>query len=104
MSTEGYSTLRVETRGAVSRVTLSRSEVHNAFNELLIEELTRAFDTLADAESARVIILTGEGKSFCAGADLNWMKKMAGYGREENLADARRLARMLSAINDCPKP
>ncbi len=103
MAAEEYSTLRVEERDAVCRVTLSRPEVHNAFNETVIAELTSAFRAIADSETIRVAILTGDGKSFCAGADLNWMRKMAGYGTEENLEGARALARMLSTLNDCPK-
>jgi methylglutaconyl-CoA hydratase len=97
-------TLRLEQHGAVATVTLNRPEVRNAFNDTAIAELTEVFTQLRADPSARVVILQAEGKAFCAGADLNWMKKMAGYSHEENLADALGLAKMLRAIYDCPKP
>lgn len=97
--------LRVTTdsRG-VATVTMSRPEVHNAFDDGLIRELEQAFRALSADEAVRVVVLAGEGKSFSAGADLNWMKRMAGYSDEENYADAMGLARMLDAIDRCPKP
>ena len=96
--------LTVSTQGHVARVTLSRPEVRNAFNEVLIAELTAAFTELGQRADLRAIVLAAEGKAFCAGADLNWMKAMAGYSWDENHADATRLADMLWAIYSCPVP
>ena len=93
----------IDEHGA-ARITLTRSEVHNAFNEALVAELTAALDGLAQDERARVVVLSAQGPSFSAGADLNWMKAMAGYSHPENLEDARRLARLMRALNDLPKP
>jgi methylglutaconyl-CoA hydratase len=88
----------------VAEVWLNRPEVRNAFNDGVITELTVAFRTLgADAE-LRAIVLAGNGKAFCAGADLSWMRAMAGYSWEENHADAARLAEMLWTIYSCPVP
>jgi methylglutaconyl-CoA hydratase len=88
----------------VARVTLNRPELHNAFNDQIIAELDQVFSELGQRNDVRVIVLAAEGKSFCAGADLNWMKSMLGYSFEENMADARKLANMLRTINECPKP
>lgn len=88
----------------VANVVLNRAEVHNAFDETLIAELTNAFKTLGADEKVRVIVLSGEGKTFSAGADINWMKKMQSATKEENLEDARKLAQLFKTINDCPKP
>lgn len=96
--------LRLESTGSIARVTLARPDVRNAFNEGLIAELTAAFTTLGQRPDLRAIVLAAEGKAFCAGADLNWMKAMAGYSWEENHADATRLADMLWAIYSCPLP
>ncbi len=98
------SCLTITTTGPVARVTLNRPEVRNAFNETLIEELAAAFIELGQRADLRVIVLAAEGKAFCAGADLNWMKAMAGYSWDENHADATRLADMLWAIYSCPVP
>jgi methylglutaconyl-CoA hydratase len=99
-----HSTIEVTVSGAIARVALNRPDVHNAFDETLIAELTHVVRTL-DADAAiRVLVLAGRGKSFCAGADLNWMKRMAGYSHAENLADANALAAMLSALNNMSKP
>jgi methylglutaconyl-CoA hydratase len=106
--TGSYKTLRIDIDDRVARVTLDRPDVHNAFNEVVIEELTTAFKTvaaLADKPGGlRVVILTGTGKSFCAGADLNWMKKMAGYSYDENVNDALALADLMYAVYTCPLP
>ncbi|WP_322070528.1 enoyl-CoA hydratase/isomerase family protein [Paraburkholderia bannensis] len=99
-----YETLTVEFAGHVATVTLNRPDVRNAFNEAMIADLTAAFTALGARDDVRAIVLAGNGKAFCAGADLNWMRKMAGYSDEENHADALRLAHMLSAIYRCPKP
>ena len=74
-----YSTIQVTARGGIARVTLNRPEVHNAFDETLIAELTEAVRKLDGDAAVRVLVLEGRGRSFCAGADLNWMKRMAGY-------------------------
>src|SRR2546422_2683235 len=96
--------LKVETDKHVARVTLDRPDVHNAFNDELIQLVTDAFTDLGNREEIRVIILAGNGKSFCAGADLNWMKRMVEYSHEQNVEDARSAARMYLAIAKCPKP
>ena len=88
----------------VATVTLNRPEVRNAFNDEVIGELSATFVGLGDREEVRCVVLAGNGPAFCAGADLNWMKRMADYTREENLADAEALARMLRIIYACPKP
>ena len=85
-------------------LTLNRPEIHNAFNDELIEQLTTEFAALQDDEETRLVILAGEGKSFCAGADLNWMKKMKDYSEEENYQDSLKLQGLFQAINDCPVP
>jgi methylglutaconyl-CoA hydratase len=96
--------LKIEPEGALVRIVLNRPEVHNAFNGELIYELRTAFDALAVDGKVRIVILTGAGKSFCAGADLGYMKTMASYGPEENSKDARALSDMFAAIRSCPKP
>ena len=96
--------LKISHDGLVATVTLNRPEVRNAFNEALIAELTAAFSALAEDKTLRAIVLAAEGKAFCAGADLNWMKAMAGYSWDENKADADRLAQMLWTIYSCPVP
>jgi len=83
---------------------MARPEVHNAFNEALIAELHAAFRELGADVGVRVIVLAGEGKSFSAGADLDWMRRMASASEAENRADAERLAAMLRAVAECPKP
>jgi len=97
-------TLKIECQGAVARVTLNRPEVRNAFNDAVIHELTRAFEDLGARHDLRAIQLAAEGKAFCAGADLNWMRAMADYSWEENHQDAGRLAEMLWTIYRCPIP
>lgn len=96
--------LRITVEGACATVTLARPELRNAFNDAVIAELSAAFTALGAREDVRAIVLAAEGPAFCAGADLNWMRRMAGYTREENLADAARLAEMLRLIDTCPKP
>lgn len=89
--------------GPVARVTLNRPQLHNAFDEALIAGLATTFQALHEDDS-RVVILAGAGRSFSAGADLNWMQRAAGYDEERNRADARALELMLRTIDDCPKP
>lgn len=89
---------------AVATVTLNRPEVHNAFDEAAIAELTKLFTQAGDDPSVRAVVLRGNGKSFCAGGDLNWMKRSAGYSFDENVADAMNLGTLLKTINFLPKP
>lgn len=97
--------LRVERpRPGVARVVLDRPQLRNAFDDVLIAKLTEAFDALASDGSVRAVVLAGEGKAFCAGADLSWMKRMVSYGPEENRRDAAALAAMFRRIDSCPKP
>lgn len=84
-------------------VTLNRPDLHNAFNEDMIEEITDAFTSINDGDE-RVVVIKGAGKSFCAGADLNWMKKMKDYTEEENERDARALDEMFYSVYSCSKP
>lgn len=104
MSGPSYRSLRFERQGAVARVALARPEVRNAFDDGLIEELTRAFREAAEDGAIRVVVLSGDGPSFCAGADVAWMRKAGGYSKAENEADAGKMARMLRGIDACPKP
>jgi methylglutaconyl-CoA hydratase len=96
--------LEIAKRDGVARVTLNRPELRNAFDDALIASLKKAFVEIGSDASVRVMILAGNGPAFCAGADLNWMKRMAGYSFDENLADARSLAAMLAALDRLPKP
>jgi methylglutaconyl-CoA hydratase len=93
--------LRVEQDGAVLRVTLARPERRNAFDAELIADLTDAF---ADFGDARAVVLSGEGPSFCAGADVEWQRSSIELTYDENVEDAMRLYRMLEAIDSCPVP
>jgi methylglutaconyl-CoA hydratase len=99
-----YETLQLAAQQGIGVIWMNRPEVRNAFNETMIAELTRAFQA-ADADaSIRAVVLAGHGPAFCAGADLNWMKKMAGYSLKENHADAMQLATMLNTIYMMKKP
>lgn len=93
----------VDERG-VCTVTMNRPDVHNAFDDVLIGRLERLFRGFEHRPEVRVVVLAGNGRSFSAGADLNWMKRMAGYTRQQNFDDAMGLATMLEAIYRCPKP
>jgi methylglutaconyl-CoA hydratase len=96
---------RVERRAqGVVWLTLDRPEIHNAFDDRLIGLLTAELAQLGANESMRVVVLTGEGRSFSAGADLNWMRRTASYSEAENLADARALAKLMQTLNELPKP
>lgn len=96
--------LTLEKKNGVAFVTLSRPEVRNAFDDALISNLNRTFLELDKDETVRAMVLAGAGKAFCAGADLNWMKRMARFGYEENLADASALAGMLRTLDRMSKP
>lgn len=99
-----YTTLEVLRDGPIATVWLNRPEVHNAFNAMLIAELTAVCRLLDADDTARVVVLAGRGKSFCAGADLNWMKAAGEASLADNTADARRLASMLQALAELRKP
>jgi methylglutaconyl-CoA hydratase len=88
----------------VARITLTRVEVHNAFNDELIAQLTSTLESLEEDERVRVVVLAAKGRSFSAGADLNWMKAMAGYAESENLEDARGLADLMRTLSELSKP
>lgn len=96
--------LLLTAEGGVATVTLNRPEMRNAFNDEVIAELTEAFTELGARDDVRCIVLAGNGPAFCAGADLNWMKRMADYSHAQNMADAAELARMLETLYSCPKP
>lgn len=99
-----YETLKVEKDKDTATIFLNRPEVHNAMNEQLMKELIQCFNDLIDEKSIRIIILTGNGKSFCAGADLNWMKSMVNYSKEENIRDSNLLLDLYNTIYYFPKP
>ncbi|HEX9916745.1 MAG TPA: enoyl-CoA hydratase/isomerase family protein [candidate division Zixibacteria bacterium] len=101
---EHYQTIIFKTEDAVANVILNRPEVHNAFNEVMIKELTEVFEKISKDEHIRVVVLTGKGKSFCAGADLNWMKKVISFSYEENFDDSFKLAQLFYLIYSLPKP
>ena len=88
----------------VATVTLSQPEIRNAFSDEVIADITAAFTALAQHTDVRAVVLAAEGPAFCAGANLNWMRRMADYSREENVVDAGKLAAMLHAIYTCPHP
>ncbi len=98
------SAINVAQSGFVSTITLNRPDIRNAFNDEVIAELTQTFAALGQREDVRCIVLAAVGTAFCAGADLNWMRRMADYTRAQNLADAGALAEMLRVIAECPKP
>ena len=102
--TTTHGTVRVIRDGALARVVLNRPEVHNAFNDRMLEDLLGVFGSIRNDDAIRVVVLTGEGKSFCAGGDLNWMKRVIAYTYQENYEDSLKLARMLREIYTCPKP
>ncbi|MFL5784164.1 MAG: enoyl-CoA hydratase-related protein [Bacteriovoracaceae bacterium] len=93
--------IEVVEKNGVAEIWLNRPELHNAFNAEMIQELTSAFSTL---KNVRLVILSGKGHSFCAGADLNWMKAMKDYSKEENFKDSKQLAKLFSTINECEVP
>ncbi|MFQ5892168.1 MAG: enoyl-CoA hydratase/isomerase family protein [Candidatus Methanofastidiosia archaeon] len=99
-----FKTIALRHEDEIAHVALNRSKVQNAFNDVLIRELTECFTQLTEEDNIKIIVLTGEGQTFCSGADLNWMKKMAHYTRGENLSDSKKLAEMYYTIDRCPKP
>lgn len=99
-----YQTIEIDHDGPVTTVALNRPEVHNAFNALMIAEVTEAFSQLPARSQTGVVVLRGNGSSFSAGADVNWMRASLEFSREENLEDARRMSAMFAAINSLPRP
>jgi methylglutaconyl-CoA hydratase len=99
-----FKTLETNRDKNIITIVLNRPEVHNALNDQLMKDLTNCFKSLYSDDSIRTIILTGKGKSFCAGADLNWMKSMVKYSHEENIRDSRLLLKLYESIYSCPKP
>ena len=93
-----------EVSGAIGTITMNRPDLHNAFNEDMIAALTAAFEEMGKNDAIRAVVLRGNGKSFSAGGDLNWMRKTAAYGFDENVADAMTLGKLLKTINTLPKP
>src|ERR671910_2572275 len=96
--------LKVTRSGPVATVTMNRPDSHNALNAALIEELTPCFEEISEDDRVRVVVLEGEGRSFCAGADIGYMRDSAGFSYEDNLEDARRMAMMFWVLDQCPKP
>ena len=99
-----YDTINIQKTKNITTVYLNRPDVHNAMNEKLMKELTSCFKELYRDDETRIIILTGNGKSFCAGADLHWMKSMVKYSKEENINDSSLLLDLYETIYNCPKP
>ncbi|MGH8363714.1 MAG: enoyl-CoA hydratase-related protein, partial [Gammaproteobacteria bacterium] len=95
--------LSIDPRG-VAALTLNRPEKHNAFDDAIIAELTAKLIQLNNDQNVHVVILTGAGKSFSAGADLNWMRSMAKFSEEENIEDALKLAELMDVLNNLRKP
>jgi len=93
-----------KTESGIATITLNRPEVHNAFNEAVMDELTALVKKAGDDKDVRAVVLRGNGKSFCAGGDLNWMRKSANYSYDENVQDAMRLGVLLKTLNFLPKP
>ncbi|PID41745.1 MAG: gamma-carboxygeranoyl-CoA hydratase [Proteobacteria bacterium] len=96
--------LKISNESGVFSVTLNRPEIHNAFDDKLIQSLIASFMKLSELDECKIIVLQSAGKHFCAGADLNWMKRMAGLSYEENVEDANRLARLMQTLYFCKKP
>jgi methylglutaconyl-CoA hydratase len=99
-----YQHVEIEQRGAVRWLWLNRPEVRNAFNEALVADISAAFADVEASPETRVVVIAGRGPAFCAGADLNWMRAMAGYSHADNHSDALKVARMFNAVHSCSKP
>jgi len=104
MSPEKYATILYEKKDRVCRISFNRPKIHNAFNAASIREITEAFGRAEEDRDVRVVILTGKGKSFCAGADIQWMKEIISYSFEQNLEESLQLAEVLHRIYLFPKP
>jgi len=99
-----YTTIKFSKEKNVGIITFNRPEIHNAFNSLVIDEMLSLFELIIDDENLRIVILTGEGKSFCAGADLNWMRSVVNQSFDENLEESNRLADLFHKIYSFPRP
>jgi methylglutaconyl-CoA hydratase len=99
-----YQTILCECVRGIAYVTLNRPDIHNAFNDVMIHELTEVFAAIDKLADIRVVVLTGKGKSFCAGADLNWMRRVKDYSYEQNLRESLELSDMLFSMYSCSKP
>src|SRR5512135_3449336 len=99
-----FQTIRVDERDLVAWITLDRPEVRNAFNDTMISEVADAFKVINNRKDLRVVVLTGNGQSFCAGADLNWMRDVMNFSYEQNLDDSLKLAQMFHLMFTCPLP
>lgn len=104
MTEEKYKTIIVSSEGPVGRVVLNRPKIHNAFDSTMIRELDDAFEKIQKESAVRVVILTGKGESFCAGADINWLREIIDYSFEQNLKESLELAELLHKIYVLPKP
>ena len=104
MKEKMYSTIVFRQEGKVLWLTLNRPQVHNAFNSHMINELNALFDEIKGADDVRVVVMTGEGKSFCAGADLNWMREVVKYSFEQNMEESLNIAELMQKIYSLPKP
>lgn len=99
-----YTTVKYEKQNRVARVTFNRPEIHNAFNATVLTEMQQVFDDIEKDDSIRVVLLTGAGKSFCAGADLNWMRSVIKQSYQENLTESNALAELLHSVYTCRQP
>jgi methylglutaconyl-CoA hydratase len=104
MAERKFETIVFSCQASVARITLNRPQVHNAFNSPMIRELTAAFEETKADPSARVVVLTGAAESFCAGADLNWMREIIRYSYDQNLRESREVADLMHRIYTLPKP
>lgn len=104
MTQDGYEKIRKVIEGPVATVELARPDSHNALDADLIREVTRCFGELSGDDSVRVVVLTGQGRSFCAGADISYMRDTSRFSYEENVADARALAKMFESVDRCARP
>ena len=97
-----FETIKLSKTDGILKISLNRVDVKNAFNDLMISELTKGIQQLDS--SIRVVLINGEGDTFCSGGDLNWMKKSLTFTKEENYLDAKKLSNMFQLINECPVP
>lgn len=99
-----YKTIEITQKEKITTIWLNRPEIHNAFDEVMITELLDAFEKIKTNEETKIVILRGRGKTFCAGADLNWMKNVANYQFNQNYEESLNLSKCFHAIYTCPKP